>query len=683
MFYYNFNKILSISSSPWNNEYGWNRDSTLNINSDSYVLIKVETGGLAYAQKSPIYILHYENNEIKDVTDRLIEGFTFSEVTREILVGDFNNDGNDDFFLSNQGREDPAGFPGEKNQLFIYSNLENLYKETLFTDQDFSHGSALGDFNGDGYLDIFVNNLGQADNVNNYFSFNNGNNEFTTTYLPDDIKELVGPLSTALDINNDGKYEIVSSSNDYEISIWTISNDSTLNAIDTKSINIKESGIFALSNGYFDDNDHKDILITGDTGTLFDPTNPTTTLGGDIRLFLYLNPGTSSAEIRELFTENEATIEVTGGIKVVLADINNDGVDEIELQTYRSDWERIRLTSFFDPTNKSFSIVENIGGINSQGTYFDANNDGTLDYLTESGGQLVILQGEFSESISQNGSGGVFLVSGYDPVNGTDNNDFFYATNGYAQLDGLGGNDTYQLNESYGSDIFLEWNENIWSFLYQKKIFPPLNVALSNFEYLNYKNRSIDIISTTHDSYSAVPSALWHFFIVAFNGAPGVTYMNQLKEAFDAGYSVKDIVNVFTTKSQFTDIYPDSLSKTQFAEKLTNNVVKDSASTEAKQKAVSDIVGALDSGLSRGDVIYNVFGNLSSVPTTNAVWGNTSKQFENQIAVAQFYTDDMSQSTTYIPQLRAILGAVDQNSDVSSDDAIIEIIGTALLSDFN
>ena len=207
--------------------------------------------------------------------------------------------------------------------------------------------------------------------------------------------------------------------------------------------------------------------------------------------------------------------------------------------------------------------------------------------------------------------------------------------------------------------------------------------TLKSIEILEFSDRNVNISAALHPSYDSVPDDLWHFFIVAFNGAPGVTYMNQLKEAFDAGYSVKDIVNVFTTKSQFTDIYPDSLSNTQFAEKLTNNVVKNSASTEAKQKAVSDIIGALDSGLSRGDVIYNVFGNLSSVPATNAVWGNTSKQFENQIAVAQFYTDDMSQSTTYIPQLRAILGSVDQNSDVSSDDSIIEIIGTALLSDFS
>ncbi len=49
---------------------------------------------------------------------------------------------------------------------------------------------------------------------------------------------------------------------------------------------------------------------------------------------------------------------------------------------------------------------------------------------------------------------------------------------------------------------------------------------------------------------------LYRFFAVAFGAAPGVTYMGQLIEAAEWGLSIKEIVNIFTTKPQFTDTYP-------------------------------------------------------------------------------------------------------------------------------
>ena len=46
------------------------------------------------------------------------------------------------------------------------------------------------------------------------------------------------------------------------------------------------------------------------------------------------------------------------------------------------------------------------------------------------------------------------------------------------------------------------------------------------------------------------PDQLYQFFAVAFNAAPGVTYMSQLLDAANSGLTVKQIVNIFTTKSQ-------------------------------------------------------------------------------------------------------------------------------------
>ena len=105
---------------------------------------------------------------------------------------------------------------------------------------------------------------------------------------------------------------------------------------------------------------------------------------------------------------------------------------------------------------------------------------------------------------------------------------------------------------------------------------------------------------------------MYRFFLVAFGGAPGVTFLGQLKEAVESGLSTKEIVNIFTTKTQFLNEFPASMFNTEFANKLVDRVIGKAASEEARAQAVKDITGALFSGMSRGDVIYTVFGNLAA-----------------------------------------------------------------------
>ena len=172
---------------------------------------------------------------------------------------------------------------------------------------------------------------------------------------------------------------------------------------------------------------------------------------------------------------------------------------------------------------------------------------------------------------------------------------------------------------------------------------------------------------------------LYHFFVVAFAAAPGVEYMNQLAEAYNYGLSLKEIVNIFTTKPEFTGVYSSSLSNYQLATQLVSNVVKGSATEQAKAEAVLDIEGALDIGWTRGDVIYQVFGNLAAKPLNDPTWGNTALQFLNQTAVARYYTEVMLQDTTDIPTLRAVVNDVTPFTDVSTPEAIVTLIGVALI----
>ena len=152
---------------------------------------------------------------------------------------------------------------------------------------------------------------------------------------------------------------------------------------------------------------------------------------------------------------------------------------------------------------------------------------------------------------------------------------------------------------------------------------------------------------------------LYRFFAVAFGAAPGVTYGLQLIDAANAGMSLKAIVNAFTAKSQFTDIYPLSMGNVDFATKLVNNVVGASATDAAKQEAINDIVSALNlPGWTRGDVIYVIFNNLASKPPTDAKWFGVTTKMAKQVAYAKYYTETLRGDTTEVDELRKVMTAV-------------------------
>ena len=205
--------------------------------------------------------------------------------------------------------------------------------------------------------------------------------------------------------------------------------------------------------------------------------------------------------------------------------------------------------------------------------------------------------------------------------------------------------------------------------------------TLSQVEKLVFSDKELRIESQEHGTYADLPVEIYQFFVVAFDAAPGVTYLNQLAEAYRYGLSVRQIVEAFTTKSQFTDLYPKSLSNSQLAESLVRAIVKDSASAQVKAEAIKDIQDALGFGLSTADVIYNVFGNLAKLSVTDPKWGGTVKLFQNEISVAKVYSEVMNQSTTDLVTLRAAISAVTKDTDLGSQKKVIDVIIAGLLEE--
>jgi len=107
---------------------------------------------------------------------------------REITVADFNDDGQPDIFVANQGIDgDP--FPGERNVLLV-SRPDGTYENRsawLPDVPDFTHSSTAADLEGDGDIDIMVGNLGLVvDPAKTYLLINDGDGNFVqdTSRLP-------------------------------------------------------------------------------------------------------------------------------------------------------------------------------------------------------------------------------------------------------------------------------------------------------------------------------------------------------------------------------------------------------------------------------------------------------------------------------------------------------------------
>jgi len=129
---------------------------------------------------------------------------------RQIIPADFNGDGRLDLFLESSGQEPgcpdncvPEDHPGSQNSLLLSNNdgkLTNVTTTHLPQYMDFSHGSSVADFDGDGDVDIWVNNVGASNLQYPTFSYllhNDGQGHFSVaadigSANPPDISDLKG-----------------------------------------------------------------------------------------------------------------------------------------------------------------------------------------------------------------------------------------------------------------------------------------------------------------------------------------------------------------------------------------------------------------------------------------------------------------------------------------------------------
>ncbi len=226
--------------------------------------------------------------------------------------GDYNNDGFLDLFIANSG--------SQNNSLYCNCGDGSFLKITngiLVNDAGQSKGCCWADYNNDGYLDLFVTN---SDNQNNYLYCNNGNGTFTKITdgpIVNDGGDSRGGGSWG-DYDNDGDLDLFVSNRLQNNFLYCNDGDGTFTKITAGDI-VNDGGNSRGSSWADYNNDgYLDLFVSNDGGNNF----------------LYKNncDGTFTKITDEVITNNDGV-----SVGCVWGDYDNDGDLDIFVSNFWDD----------------------------------------------------------------------------------------------------------------------------------------------------------------------------------------------------------------------------------------------------------------------------------------------------------------------------------------------------------
>ena len=494
---------------PLLNGWIWNRPVSVDINNDGIQEILVSgatafTGG-GLNVPDPLEILILSLGDDGKLTDKLTSALPTSasaQIVRNFIIEDFNGDGYVDIFLNNHGTEGVDPFPGEQNRLFLSNGNGGYFDATSYLPSltDFSHGSVAADFDQDGDIDIFVNNLGEDDNTGSYLILNDGQGKFSKPFwmigpdssrFSEDFDFILSPYHPSnFDYLNDGVQDIYfgqtfnwNNGNPQFLGITFAENDGSgsfslvydpslnSNAVDTSArSNAAESSISAD----FDNDGDMDLV---NYWVIANPSRET--------YFQYLqnNGSNGYTDVSFLFEgqESGARLEpVSGGPLFNAVDLDADGDLDIVLSLWNDNFSK-QVTIWFqnDGTGRFNRIDGSLFPGSQQYNFADLDGDWLPDiayavsdftrppdYYFDGQPQWVqyghVRIASITESVNRSGwatddriAGGMANdilhgMGGDDYLNGNEGDDELFGGDGDDNIQGRQGNDT--LNGGAGID---------------------------------------------------------------------------------------------------------------------------------------------------------------------------------------------------------------------------------------
>lgn len=320
---------------------------------------------LTYASEDgePVYFFKNNNGTFNPIAINFTD---YQTDTRQINWVDIDNDGDNDLFIVSNNAS---------NRLYENDGSMNFSDITASSGISMnvmsSWGAAWGDYNNDGYLDLFLSNRDFPDALSaNLLYKNNGNNTFTDVSVSAgiDTNNHYSFCASFFDFNNDGWQDIY------------MAND----RITTENILYKNNG-----NGTF-----SDVSVTSGTNIAMDAMSTTIDdydYDGDLDIYV-TNTSAGNYFLRNNGDETFTNIAPTNGTAfysigwgAVFLDADNDGDQDLYVSGSQDGslgdlpsafYENNGLGIFNIPTNAGFANDVAVSYSNAIG---DINNDGYPD----------------------------------------------------------------------------------------------------------------------------------------------------------------------------------------------------------------------------------------------------------------------------------------------------------------
>ncbi len=349
-------------------------------------------------------------------TEQIFSGLSFNYETKSVTWVDFDNDADQDLFVT-------SATNGNK----LLENIGDMTFQDITATSGmlmsnmFTYGASWGDYNNDGFLDVFLSN--RTNSVSNKLYENNGDGTFIDVTIQAGIN--VNPLysfcSAFLDINNDGFQDIYVSNdklsdrnklykNNGDGTFSDISESSGTNIlIDAMTVTVGDYN----SDGFFDiyvtNNPTGNVLlknngdetftnVAGFTGTRFNSIGWGASFfdtDNDKDLDLYVSgqldgsdPGLKSAAYYENIGGTSFIIknscfpgDTRSSYSNAVGDINNDGL--IDLAVTNNDYENIFLWKNVSVNTSNWIKLKLVGtesNRNAIGTKVEISVNGVKQY---------------------------------------------------------------------------------------------------------------------------------------------------------------------------------------------------------------------------------------------------------------------------------------------------------------
>lgn len=493
-------------------------------------------------------------------------GVPYVNFVPRIFAADFNRDGVTDIFTPDFGL-DKAPFPGGQNGLFLSNRATGqLENATASLPQGLkqNHGTALGDINRDGNIDILVNALHETTGNANQILINDGAGRFTPmqSLLPAGLHQASydpgNTWSMLRDLNGDGWDDMV-------LGTWGPNpNPSQVLLNDGKGSFANATPIALPRPGGF-----QEVVIGIETIDLNGDALPdlmlSTTNDGSHDDFyklpylqLLVNEGNGKfRDETDLRLPQSKTVgtETAWYFSATAVDVNGDGFQDIVVDGQNAATSRVYMN---DGSGK-FSIGWS-GAPNQHVLAMDVNGDGKSDLVEATAAGFSVLMNSFADRI---GASQVYRFgdSGGKVVGGAAS-ETIYGGKGADSADGGAGLDKMVFGGTR-ADYSVKKTTGGFSVSGGGVV-----DSLSNIERLVFSDGAVALDTEGNGGQT------YRVYQAAFARTPDLGGLGYWMNAMDGGVSLKTVAEGFVASSEFKKAYGTAPSNFEIVSRFYENVLQ-------------------------------------------------------------------------------------------------------------